>query len=110
VEAAPQAFHSPSDVDLCSCRSPRQGRWNRGEVGRYAFAISPRVQRHPWFHGLEADRRFITVVSRLMSNHTRVKSHLNRIKIVAEATPCGCGDDYETVDHILWSCSLYKTE
>jgi hypothetical protein len=62
-----------------------------------------------WFHGLEVDRPFITVVTHLMSNHTQVKSHLNRINIVAEAV-CGCGEDYETVDHILWSRSLYQAE
>jgi hypothetical protein len=58
-----------------------QGRWNRGEMGRYAFSISPRVQFHPWFHGLKADRPFITVVPRLMSNHTRDKFHFKTIKI-----------------------------
>jgi hypothetical protein len=43
----------------------------------------------------------ITVISRLISNQTRVKAHLSRINIVAEAL-CGCGCDYETVDHIQW--------
>jgi hypothetical protein len=40
------------------------------ERGRYAFSnwFPP---LHHWFHGLEADRPFSTV----MSNHTRVKSH-----------------------------------
>jgi hypothetical protein len=47
--------------------------------------------------------------SRLMSYHTRVKSHMNRTKIVAKAV-WGCGEDYETVDHILWRCSLYQAE
>jgi hypothetical protein len=37
----------------------------------------------------------------LISNHTRVRAHLSRINIVA---------DYETVDHILWSCPLYRHE
>jgi hypothetical protein len=43
------------------------------------------------------------------SNHTQVRAHLSRINIVAEAL-CGCGCDYETVDHILWSCPLYRHE
>jgi hypothetical protein len=51
------------------------------------------------------DHPVITVISRLISNHTRVRTHLSRINIVAEAL-CGCGCDYETVDHILWSCLL----
>jgi hypothetical protein len=78
-------------------------------MGRYTFSISPRVQLHPWFHGLEAERPFIRVVLRLMSNHTRVKYHLNRRKKVAEAV-FGCGEDYKTVDHILWSCTVYQAE
>jgi hypothetical protein len=61
------------------------------------------------FHGLEVDRPFITVVSRLMSNHTRVKANLNRKTIVTKAV-CGCGKDYWTVYHILWSCYLYQAE
>jgi hypothetical protein len=47
------------------------------------------------FNGLEVNRPIITVVSRLMSNHTRVKANLNRIKIVTKAV-CGCGKDYWT--------------
>jgi hypothetical protein len=86
-----------------------QGRWNRGEMSRFTFSISPCVQLYPLFLGLGADRTFIAVVSRLMSNHTRIKSHLNRIKIVVVAVCC-CGEDYETVEQILWSCSLYQAE
>jgi hypothetical protein len=57
-----------------------QGRWNRGEMSRFAFSISPRVQLYPLFRGLGADRSFIAVVSRLISNHTRVKSQLKKNK------------------------------
>jgi hypothetical protein len=32
---------------------------------------------------------------------------LSRIKIVTEAV-CGCIEDFATVDHILWNCSLYR--
>jgi hypothetical protein len=33
----------------------------------------------------------------------------NRIGIVSEAI-CGCGNDYETVDHLLWDCPLLLAE
>jgi hypothetical protein len=65
-------------------------------MGSYVFSISPRVQLHVWFHRLGLDRLFITVVSRLISNRTQVKAHLNRIEIVREAV-CGCEKNYETV-------------
>jgi hypothetical protein len=63
---------------------------------------------HVWFLDVVANRPVITVISRLISNHTRVRAHLSRINIVAEL--CGCGCDYKTVDHILWSCPLYRPE
>jgi ribonuclease HI len=84
-----------------------QQRWDTDEMGRYAYSIYPHVGLRPWFFGLEFDRSAITKISRLISNHTRVKSHLNRIKIVSEAI-CSCGDGYETIDHLLWHCSLHQ--
>jgi hypothetical protein len=86
-----------------------QSRWDGGDKGRYAFSIFPRVRLSPWFLDVVVDCPVITVISRLISNHTRVRAHLIRINIVAEAL-CGCGCDYEMVDHILWSCSLYRHE
>jgi hypothetical protein len=82
-----------------------QSRWDGGDMGRYAFSIFPRVRLSPWFLDVVADRPVITGISHLISNHTRVRAHLSRINIVAEAL---CA--YETVDHILWSCSLYRHE
>jgi hypothetical protein len=86
-----------------------QSRWDRGDMGRYAFSIFARVQLSLWFLSVVADRQVITVISHLISNQTRVRAHLSRINIVADAL-CGCGCDYETVDHILWSCPLYRHE
>jgi hypothetical protein len=67
-------------------------------MGRYTFSIFLRVRLSSWFLDVVADRPVITVISRLIFNHTRVRAHLSRINIVAEAL-CGCGCDYETVDH-----------
>jgi hypothetical protein len=76
-------------------------------MGRYAFLIFLRLS--PCFLDVMADRSVIRVIFRLISNQTRVRAHLSRVNIVAEAL-WGCGCDYETVDHILWSCSLYRHE
>jgi hypothetical protein len=100
------------ECDLCpqSCLlMDWQSRWDGEDMGRYIFSIFPRVRLFPWFLDVMADRSMITVISRLISNPTRVRAHLSRVNIVAEAL-CGCGCDYETVDHILWSCSLYRHE
>jgi hypothetical protein len=93
------------ECDLCSQMKSCllmdwQSRWDGRDMGRYAFSIFPRDRLSPWFLDVEADRPVITVISRLISNHTRVRAHLIRINIVAEAL-CGCGCDYEAVDHIV---------
>jgi hypothetical protein len=102
------------ECDLClqmkSCLlMDWQSKWDGGDMGRYAFSVFPRVWLSPWFLDLVADRPVIKVISRLISNHNRVKTHLSRINIVAAAL-CGGGCNYETVDHILWSCPLYRHE
>jgi hypothetical protein len=100
------------ECDLClqmkSCLlMDWQSRWNGGDIGRYAFSMFPRIQLSPWFLDVVVDCPVITVISRLISNHTRVRAHLGRINIVAEAL-CGCGCDYETADHIMWNRPFYR--
>jgi hypothetical protein len=80
------------ECDLCP-QLDWQSRWDGGDMDRYAFSIFPRVRLSPWILDVVADRPVITVISRLISNHIRVRAHLSRIHIVAE-----------TVNHILWSC------
>jgi hypothetical protein len=65
----------------------------------YTFSIFPRIRLSPWFLDVVVDRPVITVIFRLISYHTRVRAHLSRIIIVAEALcgcGCVCGCDYET--------------
>jgi hypothetical protein len=52
---------------------------------------------------------WFSMISKLISNHTRVKAHRNRINIVIDAL-CGSGCDYETVDHILWRCPYFQSK
>jgi ribonuclease HI len=85
-----------------------QQRWRNDDMGRYTFSIYPQVSLLPWFSKLQFTRPIITQISRLISNHTRVKSHLNRINIVSEAL-CACEKDYETIDHLLWHCPLHQS-
>jgi hypothetical protein len=62
-----------------------QSRWDGADMGRYAFSIFPRVRLSPWFLDVVVDYSVIMVISRLISNHIRVRAHLSRINIVAEA-------------------------
>jgi hypothetical protein len=85
-----------------------QKRWEQVNLGRYNFSINPHVDLRLWFLGLNLERKMITSISRLILNHNRINSHLNRIKIV-ETAIWNCGDSNESVDHILWRCRPHET-
>jgi hypothetical protein len=53
-----------------------------------------------WFEDQKEDRSFVTSVSRIMSGHSSVRSHLDRFGIVADPMYV-CVKDYETVDLAL---------
>jgi hypothetical protein len=48
-------------------------------------------------------------VSRVLSGHCFVRSHLGRFRIV-EDLMCVCACDYETVDHLIWHCEGFRLE
>jgi hypothetical protein len=54
-----------------------QSRWDGEDMGRYAISIFPQDRLSPWFMDVVADRPVITVISRLISYHTRVRAHLS---------------------------------
>jgi hypothetical protein len=75
--------------------------------GRFAHSILPRVSLRPWFEGQKKERSFVTSVSRLMSGHSSVRSHLHIFGIVEGPM---CVQDYETVDHLIWHCERFGSE
>jgi hypothetical protein len=81
-------------------------KWNSCEEGRLAHSIFPNITDKPWFHELPEERKIITTISRIITGHCSVKSHLNRFNIVEDPL-CVCQENYETVDHLLWECSRY---
>jgi hypothetical protein len=52
---------------------------------------------------------FVISVSRIMSGHSSVRSHLDRFRIV-EDPMCVCLKDYESVDHLIWHCERFGSE
>jgi len=84
-----------------------QKRWVEDEMGRFTFSIYPKVSLDSWFNDLtEADRGFVVTTSRILSNHTCIRTHLNRIRIISDPV-CVCMGDYETIDHVLWHCPRF---
>jgi hypothetical protein len=85
-----------------------QSRWVEDEMGRFTFSIYPKVSLRSWFNDMaETDRSFVVTTSRILSNHTRTRTHLYRIRIIADPV-CVCMSDYETTDHILWQCPRFE--
>jgi hypothetical protein len=83
-----------------------QVKWNRSDMGPFTFF--PNVSRKPWFSDFKAERH-ITKINWMFSNHTCLRSHLTRIRIL-ETRMCECEEDYETLEHILWACSRLREE
>jgi hypothetical protein len=68
------------------------------DTDRFAHSILPKVSLRPWSKGQKEARSFVTSVSRIMSGHSSVRSHLDRFGVI-EDPMCVCdSDDYETVD------------
>lgn len=77
--------------------------WVEDQMGRFAHSIFPQIRGKPWFQDLDYERRDIVFINRIITNHTRLRTHLNRIDIIDDPL-CLCGDEYETIDHLLWRC------
>jgi hypothetical protein len=83
--------------------------WSEGGMGRYTCSILPLVSLVPWFRRFDSNRCVVTSMNRMMSNHSCLRCHLGRINIV-ESLLCVCLEDYETKDHVMWSCERYDSE
>jgi hypothetical protein len=73
--------------------------WSEGGMGKYTYSILTSVSLVPWFRRFDSNRCVVTSINRMMSNHSCLRSHLERINIVENLL-----GDYETIDHVMWSC------
>ncbi|XP_071634789.1 uncharacterized protein [Temnothorax longispinosus] len=95
----------------------RQEIWNKTQdsitkdasyKGIYYFQnFYKRKRKKPWFHGMNEERYFITLINRLRSNHYNVNEAR---KGYIEDARCDCGKECESIDHVLWRCSMYDDE
>jgi hypothetical protein len=56
-----------------------QSGWDGGDMGRYAYSIWPVVLFMPWFRRFDSDRVIITMINRMMANHSCLRNHLGQI-------------------------------
>lgn len=59
----------------------------------------------PWFHDTNMDRRFITFINRVRSNHYNLNKSLARKNLI-ELPDCECGATKEDIDHVIFECEL----
>lgn len=60
-------------------------------------------ERAPWFANFKLTRRTITVINRIRSGHSSLRSSLFRFRIVDSPLCLTCRVS-ETVNHVFWSC------
>ena len=101
-------YHEFSRIPRQEVLSDWQSRWDKGELGRWLHTIIPKVSTRSWFYKLNLSRDFIRVISRLMSNHYRLDAHSFRIGLAA-TNVCVCGDGYQDIDHVVWTCERYSS-
>ena len=65
--------------------------------------------RKPWFHNKNIPRELIVFINRSRSNHYNLAASLARVNIV-QNSKCQCGIEDQTLDHILWKCTLFITQ
>jgi hypothetical protein len=55
--------------------------WDVSDIGNYAHSIGPVVSFMPWFRGFDGNRVIISMINRMMTNHSCL-SHMGQISIV----------------------------
>jgi hypothetical protein len=65
------------------------------------------VTLRTWFEGQKEERSFVCTVSRVLSGHCSVRSHLGKFR---RSDVCVCAGNYETVDHFIWHCERFRLE
>lgn len=90
-------------------REKWQTLWSAGSMGRFCYSILPTVSQESWFNDLGFSRRQIIILSKFISNHSRLPAHLKRNGIINDDL-CSCGVSSGDPDHILFVCSEYENQ
>ena len=75
--------------------------------GTFYFKNFFSTSKRPWFCSFKVHRKVVSVINRIRSGHTRVKTDLYKYKIV-NSSLCDCGEFDETVEHIFWQCNRHE--
>lgn len=84
--------------------------WQVDDMGRYCYSILPNCNMQVWYKGMgDLNRECITTISRLLSNHNRLRAHMCRINVVEDPL-CPVCHTYEDIDHVLFGCNRFVNE
>lgn len=84
----------------------REGQ-HKGKV--YFERYYDRKKKKPWFNNINLERYNITIINRLRANHFNLGESLAR-KGYIDSARCECGNENESIEHVLWQCSRYDEE
>ena len=59
----------------------------------------------PWFSYCKLNRKRVTIINRIRSNHVLTKEHLFR-KNLTDSDLCEC-QNIQTINHLVWDCPKY---
>lgn len=88
-----------------------QHRWHSGDLGRFCYSVTPNIKIMALFKKCYRPlcRTTLRTTLRIVANHYTLNlNHLHRFNITDTAL-CQCGQ-YQTVDYILFACTIYTTK
>lgn len=86
-----------------------QNNWRDGTMGRFCHSILPTTSQLPWFVDSNLNRRQVVILSKLISNHSRLPAHLKRNRII-EDDSCSCGEAPCDPEHIIFGCTRFLNQ
>ena len=68
-----------------------------------------KILRTPWFSKIKTNRKAITIITRIRSQHTTTIAHLHKIQL-SNSQYCDCEDGQiiKDLNHIFFQCYFYS--
>jgi hypothetical protein len=86
---APSSTDNFQSLDIPALMRAWQAKWDSAYTGGFTHSIFPDVTLRLWFGSQKEERSFVCTVSRVLSGHCSVRSHLDTFRI-DEDLMCVC--------------------
>lgn len=82
--------------------------WQARFKGKHYFNnYYKRSRKKCWFHKIQANRYFCTLINRIRANHYNLNASLAKKGYIMSAQ-CECGYEQEDIDRVIWTCTRYS--